>query len=483
VSALAFLACLAAAANVQEPIALAAGVAWEGELAVDTAAALDFRLELPLDVIAVDLELECLVADLDLAAAPAGGGHGLDAQPWSSAGEEGVERLLLRRMLQPDIGGARIDVRVQYVYDQAPIQDGRPLARAPFKLLARVHGSRVDAALAPLVPLRAELDALSGGFRVFSVEVPEGAACLRLDLFDVDGDLDLFAAHRVRVLSTGARTATAMNPWGAEHLVLDAGSTPGLRAGTWFVHVENLVDPLERASFGIVASFAAQAPECVRGLPQFPAARAVERPRDAVPAVFELFSGGFGGSGTCISQDGWILTNAHVVAGGPGSAVVVCVPLERGRAARESFLGRVVEFEPERDLALVHVVSGFRGEPIPEGYAFPWVPLREGLALEPGDELWLVGYPGGGGQHTRVTVSISRGIVSGFETGPWGLVVKTDAELQVGSSGGAALDASGRLLGVPSTLVELGAGQFGYVLPLESIPATWRARFAPRAQR
>ena len=82
-----------------------------------------------------------------------------------------------------------------------------------------MHGSRVDAALAPLVPLRAELDALSGGFRVFSVEVPEGAACLRLDLFDVDGDLDLFAAHRVRVLSTGARTACP--PVAARPLVSD----------------------------------------------------------------------------------------------------------------------------------------------------------------------------------------------------------------------------------------------------------------------
>lgn len=469
---------LAALLALQEPLELAAGRVFEGELAVDSAGQLDFRLALPLDVIAVDLELECPMADLDLAAAPADGAHTLDVAPWVSAGEEGGERLLLRRLNESELGGAALDVRVQYVYDQAPVFGGRLVARVPFRLLARVHASRVDARLEPERPLHATLEADDGGFRVFEIDVPEGAACLRLDLFDVAGDLDLFAAHRVRVIATGSRTATAMNPWGAEHLVLDAASQPELRPGPWYVHVENLVDPLEPASFGIVASFVREAPECVRGLPVFPSPRAVERPQDALAAVFEIFCRGFGGSGTCVSQDGWILTNAHVVSGGVGGDVIVCVPLERGRAARESFLGRVVEFDPARDLALVQVVSGFYGEPIPPGYVFPWVPLRAGDGPDFGDELWLVGYPGGGGQRTRVTVSVSRGIVSGFEQGEWGLVIKTDAELQVGSSGGAALDARGRLLGVPSTLVEVGAGQFGYVLPLEWIPALWRARFA-----
>lgn len=475
--------CLLLAALAQEPIALVAGAAHAGELAVDEPGHVDFRLALPADVIAVDLELDCPAADLDLAATPAGAGHSLEAPDWVAHGEEGQERLHLRRVLVQELGGESLDVRVLYAYEEAPIFDGRPLSRAAFRLTARVFASRVDAPLVPLQPQRATLESASGGFRVFSVEVPERATCLRIDLFDVDGDLDLFASHRVRVVSSGPRTASAMNPWGTEHLRIEPDGTPGLRAGTWFVHVENLVDPLERASFGIVASFEREAPACVRGLPEFPPPRAVERPADAVPAVFELFSAGFGGSGTCLSRDGWILTNAHVVAGGPHSEVIVCVPLERGRAARESFVGRVVEFDAARDLALVKVERGFHGEEIPADYAFPWVPLREGGWPELGEELWLVGYPGGGGQRTRVTVSVSRGIVSGYESGDFGLVLKTDAELQVGSSGGAALDARGRLLGVPSTLVEVGAGQFGYVHPLQWLPPQWRARFAAGAAK
>lgn len=476
--ALALALALAGAAAAQEPVALESGVPWQGEISVEAPTRLDFQVALPIDAIAVELELECALADLDLAASASGELADLDDAAWVAAGEEGDERLFVRRLDEPALGTAPLLVRVEYAYDLAPVADGRLLARAPFRLTARVHGARVDALLEPGRAWRGTLEPESGGFRTFAVEVPEGSECLRLDLFDVAGDLDLFAAHRTRVITTGPGTATAMNPWGAEHLLLDAGSVPRLRRGTWYVQVENLVDPFERAEFGLVASFAPEAPESIRGLPRFAPPRAVERPVDALPAVFELFCGSWGGSGTCISPRGWILTNAHVVAGGPGSEVVVCVPLERGRAARESFIGRVVEYDRERDLALVAVERGFRGEPIPEDYAFPYVPLREGPLPDFGDELWLVGYPGSGGQRTRVTLSVTRGIVSGFERGDFGLVLKTDAELQVGSSGGAALDAAGRLFGVPSTLVELGAGQFGYVLPLPWIPDAWRPRFA-----
>lgn len=472
------LACLSV---VGEPIELASGVTWQGEFAFDGAGELDFRLKLPLDAIAVAVELECLVADLDLSVTVSGDPDDLHVTPWSAFTDDGQERVLVRRLDEPELGRAALLARVHYDWPEAPIVDGRRLTRAPLWVTARVWGSRVDAELAPGALWRGTLEAQSGGFRVFAVEVPEDAECLRLDLFDVAGDLDLFATHRTRVIASGPRTAVAMNPWGAEHLVLDGASAPPLRPGTWYVHVENLVDPFEGATFGVVASFARQAPEAIRGLPRFAPQGTVERPVDVLPAVFELFSGAWGGSGTCVSPRGWILTNAHVV-GGPGSEVVVCVPLERGRAARESFRGRVVEHDRERDLALVQIESGFRGEPIPDDYAFPFVPLREGAGPDFGDELWLVGYPGGGGQRTRVTLSISRGIVAGFERGEWGLVVKTDAELQVGSSGGAALDASGRLIGVPSTLVEVGAGQFGYVLPLEWIPDAWREHFA-RAPR
>jgi S1-C subfamily serine protease len=104
------------------------------------------------------------------------------------------------------------------------------------------------------------------------------------------------------------------------------------------------------------------------------------------------------------------------------------------------------------------------------------VPLGDPEQLAMGDALWLAGYPTAGGQRSRVTISLSRGIVSGFERGEHGVLLKTDAELQGGSSGGAALDAQGLLIGVPTSLVESGAGQFGFVQPLSALPEAWRAR-------
>lgn len=457
-----------------EPLEL--GRELNGELAVDSATSRCFVLELPSDVVALDLRLECALADLDLYANP--GEHVAEngASRWRAFGDEGDERLAIHRLGDEELGPGKVFVCVVYDYEVPPVVGGHTLARAPFRLTASAHRAREDALLAPGVARRDALDPDSGGFRCYGIDVPEDAAALRIDLFDVAGDLDLFARRGTGVLLRRPGTAEALNPWGAETLVLTRAGQPALRPGRWTVQIENTVDPRERASFAILATLSETPPAEVCGLPQLgpePGATGLAR---ALPSVFELYCGPYSGSGTCVSGDGWVLTNAHVVATGQGSPVVLCAPIERGLPARESFRGVVELFDAERDLALVRVVSGFRGEPLPDGYAFPAVPLGDAELLQMGDGLWLAGYPTAGGQRSRVTISLSRGIVSGFERGEHGLLVKTDAEIQGGSSGGAALDAQGLLIGVPTSLVESGAGQFGFVQPLTALPPTWRAR-------
>jgi S1-C subfamily serine protease len=95
--------------------------------------------------------------------------------------------------------------------------------------------------------------------------------------------------------------------------------------------------------------------------------------------------------------------------------------------------------------------------------------------LDVGDPIWLVGYPSTGGQGSRVTITCTRGVVSGFEASDFGYVIKTDAEITSGNSGGAALDDEGRLVGVPTSLVELGSGQLAFVHPLSAMPEEWLA--------
>jgi hypothetical protein len=464
----------------QEPGALTMltpGRSQAGVLEVGAAAASCFVLDLPADVVALQLQLSCTLADLDLYANPHAHVDPDGGSRWHGHGDEGEELLVVQRLADEALAGGRVFVCVVYDYEEPPLVDGRPLERVPFTLAARVLTPQVDAELVADEVRRDAVGLDGAGLRTFRVDVPPQASALRLDLFDVSGDLDLFARPGDGGLVVqGPGTAGALNPWGAETLLLTASSDPPLRSGRWTVQVAGLVDPSESVAFALVAGFTAEAPAVACGLPRLDPPAGARGLARALPGVFELFCGPFAGSGTCVTADGWVLTNAHVVATGPGSEVVLCAPLERGLPARESFRGVVAEYDPVRDLALVRITSGFRGEPIPAGYAFPAVPPGDASRLQMGDALSLVGYPTAGGQRSRVTISLSRGVVSGFERDEHGLLLKTDAELQGGSSGGAALDADGLLVGVPTSLVEIGAGQFGFVRPLDTLPPAWRER-------
>jgi len=76
------------------------------------------------------------------------------------------------------------------------------------------------------------------------------------------------------------------------------------------------------------------------------------------------------------------------------------------------------------------------------------------------------------------SVTLTRGVVSGFDTTKSGVVLKTDASIGAGNSGGAALDAGFHLIGVPVGAVEDAevTSQLGYVLPVSLIPAEWKRR-------
>lgn len=465
-----------------DSIELVDGEEFAGSLELEGQGSLCFELDLPADVAALELVLTSPLADLDLFASPGQHADSFDEATWSSISDDGPERIEVHALGDRRLVGGRLFVCVGYAYAEPPIVGGAALERAPFRLLARTRRARVDARLSPGVPLRSGLDADGGGFRTFAIEVPPGAACLRVDLFDVHADLDLFAAAGTPRPSIGPHNASAQNPWGAEHVVVSPGGAPALEPGTWYVHVLNLVDATEDGGFGILARFEPGAALELQGLPDLsPAPEATGFAR-TLCGVFELFSGAFAGSATCVSESGLLLTNAHVVDTGREEGLVLCATTEPGRPARESFRGRVVALDRELDLALVQITSGFRGEPIPATYRFPCAPLGDPASLQIGAELYLAGYPTTGGRRSRVSLSMSRGIVSGFERGAGGLMIKTDAEIESGSSGGAALDAAGRFVGVPSSKVEVGSGHFGFVQPITALPAAWRERIASEAR-
>ena len=106
---------------------------------------------------------------------------------------------------------------------------------------------------------------------------------------------------------------------------------------------------------------------------------------------------------------------------------------------------------------------------------FPACPVSPDGAPGLGDELVTIGFPEPAGTGTRAPVMFSRGVVSGFERERTGLRIKTDAFVASGSSGGAALDARFRLVGVP--VFTMGdsdrSALLGFLVPVTELPREW----------
>ncbi|WP_316430000.1 trypsin-like peptidase domain-containing protein [Leptolyngbya sp. NK1-12] len=156
----------------------------------------------------------------------------------------------------------------------------------------------------------------------------------------------------------------------------------------------------------------------------------------ASPAVVSIEAGDGNGSGTIISPDGLILTNAHVVAG----ARTVQVVLPDGTKLQ----GDVVAFgEAGLDLAAVQL----RGQ-----RNLPTVPIADPASVAVGQRAFAIGNPFGQFQGTFTT-----GIVSRIDSNRG--LIQTDTAINPGNSGGPLLNSRGELIGVNSAIFSpRGAG-------------------------
>jgi len=327
----------------------------------------------------------------------------------------------------------------------------------------------------------------------FRVAVPAGAK-LRLEAWSEVADIDLAATpfpdgRRFESARSLAETSRSF-----ERLVLP----PQRDARDVFVHVYSLpsLEPPDGAAARVLATVAGDSVPTVAPAPRIPnlapGASPLER---AVAATVNLIGPLGSGSGVVVSPDGWVLSNAHVVAGaeavpvrGADGLPAICAgfTLDPTLPAIETVGLELVETRRDLDLALLRIVSTVDGRPLPEGMRFPFVAAapdagsddeRSGLAPL-GTPISILGYPMTGGSSTVLTITLTRGIVSGYAPEREGLVYKTDAAVHAGVSGGACVDAAGRLLGLPSaSIVDANeSGGLGYVLPVGLLPADWRAR-------
>lgn len=162
------------------------------------------------------------------------------------------------------------------------------------------------------------------------------------------------------------------------------------------------------------------------------------------------------GSGVVLTADGLIATNHHVIEGATSARVV----FQDGSIHR----ARVVGSDPVTDLAVLRIDAG------------NLVPVELGAtsALSIGDAAIAIGNPLG----QQGGASLTLGVVSAFnrEVGLNGGdrlfgMIQTDAPITQGSSGGALVDGSGRLIGITTAIgvSSAGAEGIGYAIPVELV--------------
>jgi hypothetical protein len=150
------------------------------------------------------------------------------------------------------------------------------------------------------------------------------------------------------------------------------------------------------------------------------------------------------GSGVAIAPDK-ILTNAHVLAdAAEGDAIIGIVPSE----GRKRFTGRLIAFEPQRDLALVQILDGkvepatIASGPVPDGA--PVAAVGYPYSVDRARELSAEGFV------TPQAPVKSWGRVSSGASSQRFDTVLHDAAIGRGNSGGPLVDACGRVVGINS---------------------------------
>ena len=152
------------------------------------------------------------------------------------------------------------------------------------------------------------------------------------------------------------------------------------------------------------------------------------------------------GSGFIISEDGYILTNDHVVDG----ADEITVKLADGR----EFKGEVRGLDPKLDLALIKIDAG---------ESLPVAKLGESDDIKVGEWVMAIGNPFGLEQTVTVGIISAKGRVIG--AGPYDDFIQTDASINPGNSGGPLFNVQGEVIGINAAIVSGGQG-IGFAIPV-----------------
>ena len=168
------------------------------------------------------------------------------------------------------------------------------------------------------------------------------------------------------------------------------------------------------------------------------------------------------GSGVIISADGYIVTNYHVVQGMRGREVdEILVRLNDGT----EYVATLIGSDSKTDVAILKIEANA---------SLPAVTLADSDLLRVGDVVFAIGNP------RDLGLTATQGIVSALERNRGGQIlgagsyenfIQTDAAINLGNSGGALVDAWGRLVGINTAIVSNSGGSIGlgFAIPVNMV--------------
>ena len=152
------------------------------------------------------------------------------------------------------------------------------------------------------------------------------------------------------------------------------------------------------------------------------------------------------GSGFVMTQEGYILTNNHVVE----DADQIKVKFANGR----EYDGKVIGRDPKTDLALVKVEGASDLHPLTLGNSDD---------LKVGSWVVAIGSPFGLEQTVTAGIVSAKGRVIG--SGPYDDFIQTDASINPGNSGGPLINMRGEVIGINTAIIASGQG-IGFAIPI-----------------
>ncbi|ADK80008.1 trypsin-like peptidase domain-containing protein [Sediminispirochaeta smaragdinae] len=435
---------------------------------------LTYRFTVPEGVFGVEVQLFDSAADLDLFVQYGSEIRSYDQVDFYSMSDNYNETIFFSRLTDPTLKSGVYYLDVAYQRNSKPRIDGERSDKIPFSLSLRFIDGKAISALSAGTPREATLQPEEGMSRRFFIDVPKDAGALRLDITDAEADIDLLVSRDNPVANREEADYVKESFLGRESLVITGKSDPPLEPGRYYITAFDQVSSDHPERFTILSTFDRSVPEQLKEIDPLPLPS--DESEIVLLSTVEVIGTAGKGSGCLVSKDGLILTNWHVVENYDGKvspSIYIAVNLDNSIPPKELFQAELVESDPDADLALLRVDKGLNGELLPSGYGFPYITIGDSASLRIGQPLSFFGYPGIGGTGSRASISVTRGIVSGFEAVGDRLFIKTDAEINSGNSGGAAVDVYYQLIGIPTVIIGEEGGQIAYVTPVSAVPEAW----------